>query len=985
MREKKKKISKFQHTAIKVNMVKTKFEKMVLRNCEKLLNQSFENGSQEISDMIRPMEIKDKNKKNLVIRIFEKVKEIRTAKLNCKYYIDKNVESLVWQSLIILLTLNGCKSYPLSKMISYFYELNLEKNTEKRNDTKKNFEWMDYLNTNFAGLDSLDFDKEKYPFKYWKCKNCNKCFYTTQEVTNPVCQIKCKKQTKIQKISKEIFIQTHLKNKSKRLILNDFFSHTIIGSKQVENVIAFRVVNLFKMCSLLGQKLLNSSKFEKIYKLKKQLEKTNYFKNKDSVIYLVHQIKNEVHYIKRIYRLEYNPYDSIRKLFQEFKFILEELGETWNQTDSELGKGSNIVNDQYADSNELLYTKLRKKMEHFKALAEHENKVKYEEIFGELHNPSANMKISIMHIEELKNTKPEIQIKKQFAKMFAQCLQFKDPYRSIDLKETLILQKNKSTNNLKFIQYYLQNQSYLESKINDLFFDNLYFVKNIGKFIEFRFSLNELKSMNLHSVFYKLQISVDDKSIKKVKRKVKRNIPLDSAESVTFDFYRFKKSWEHFYKNQENSAFKEIKHIFEHDLTIEKKHNEEKSKQFQSDSENKSEESLNESYIESSENSDNEENTKNTNIDFEEDDDSLLIEKEFSIYKFYRNIQVENIKLENLLLNSKFTHVSYVMKLIKSIAKYQNSIVKTYYTIQKNNKRKDSESTHFFEKKANNNAFKNVYSANPNEIINCEQNLMEKIFTNTAEYQFQTEEKLINLINNNLKEKVLGNLPLLEFEDTKEMDYRLKGDLILNQKWIINLEAKLNPECLSQQEVKKLNNFLDENLDQITFLYNMTSEVIWDMIHIKENISFENMSIKNFLQDYCNIKFEKNTNLKWIWRQQLPKIFEIFERIEQEVYPYLKSEFYKFAEPVKSSRVLKKIKQSDPKELNIICCGLKKIICRINKCPEIQDKSLSDIMFNFTSIFVHPKKKYIQNQIQSIRNSLKEKGTYYLMFLNKRS
>ena len=104
---------------------------------------------------------------------------------------NKNIQSLVWQSLIIVLSLEETFTFPLYKMLKYMYREE-PKEKDDENQKKEKSCWMRYLNSNFIVYNMFDLrGKKSSKFKFYFCQKKKHKFWEKAKIKIPKCPYKC--------------------------------------------------------------------------------------------------------------------------------------------------------------------------------------------------------------------------------------------------------------------------------------------------------------------------------------------------------------------------------------------------------------------------------------------------------------------------------------------------------------------------------------------------------------------------------------------------------------------------------------------------------------------------------------------------------------------------------------------------------------------------------------------------------------------------
>lgn len=412
------------------------------------------------------------------------------------------IQSIVWQSLFILVTLENAKDFPLAVMLDDFYKCKQDTNL-----TLNTFSWMEYMNVDLDLLNENALNDKIDNNYYYKCKNFKKTkhfFYSNHLIKEcKFCKKKGEKPKKLKKCRK--FMKIYKERKVQKLIVNNFSRHSVKGSLKDENIISFRIMFLFKHCCLLGLYIIDKDIFEKLFGLEDYLLPKHKNKNRSTLEYLYFIIEKEIDYLKRVYRLNSRPYDSIRIVFNNLRNIIETLGVDWesnnegkgnfkpskDQEKSEKDKKINyfkkIINGKYQEPNELLFDKIRESMKN-QELNEFSIDNKHKKLFDIMDQLDNHNQIS-KTAESMKNLdlNKSQQLSTEFTNLYIESLDYFDSFDMTNIKETLIVKEISGNENYKFLKFYFKNEFLQKNCIYKYYEDILSFAKILENNLEIKY------------------------------------------------------------------------------------------------------------------------------------------------------------------------------------------------------------------------------------------------------------------------------------------------------------------------------------------------------------------------------------------------------------------------------------------------------------------------------------------------------------------
>lgn len=944
--------------------------------------------------------------------ILKKIAEVQNAGLDAKHNLNANVQSLAWQSVLVLLTLDGADSYPLKQMVREFCAEGARKAPEKQESGPG--EWVRYMNFDFTLFECLSLSKDdKKPFRFWRCKKCKSMYSELREVKMPECKFKCKVQTKSKPVEQAKYAKRVNKLRQRNLILNEFWDFSFKGSANEKLLLSFRVVYLFKMCALLGLCLLYPESFEGVFELKKRLKERNRLNKMTDIDYLIGQVENELDYLKRVFLLNSKPFDTVRGLFFDVGHILSELGDIWRPT--EAPEDSALQTDAYGEPNQRLFELLRVKTKKFKAKADEHIGERFRKVFNP-DTPKRRPRITLRHMDEAEANGQVVKVEKEFANLFVQSMEIWDELSVLKLKEGLLVNRLADSFKSYFLGFYLEHRSLFEGLLSQLFFDNLEFGIEMGKQFEAKFSIEELKSKGLVESLKQNFIGLDPESVKDVQDKESKGFSLSPNELVVLRYQNFRDSWGLLYQERYAKGFSQIvKRLSEFKYeskilsmqlpsdvrdstrsgneqetkahkrkqgkgkktkgdTKEKKTKKRRKKSEHTESESSESETSPDASPQTSERSIGRVSVMSRDRDHPPKLGDFETTTHFvSLEKIHQINQNETWRLGNVMLNSKLKDTSFVMKLCESIPDFQNQLIDRFTRLSK--PRLDTAASDQLPRSPHRSKRRtvNIYSVAKSDILNCQSSLLQEAFQFAGGYHFQSEHQLIEDMNMFLLRRALQPLPRLDTRRNKYLEYQSKESIILTEAKLEELQAKMGRQDLSQREAAQIREALEKRPDQISRVYQALTNMLWYLLQSPRRAEEKEQTIGKFAEKMSKF-IEEDVDMRFARKKELQKIFGIYEVVEASVYPYLESNLHRFASRPRDSDLLGQLKTLKKDVLDVLLCGLKRFVCRIHLIESIEKKKLGEFVRDFKGVFRHPEKSVVSAIVDKYKKMVEKKG-----------
>ena len=1031
---------------------------------EEIINFGNEEQCELIKKKIEKLSLKNNSefKKDILWKILTNTIESNkcTPKnsdiVNFDMLFNQNIQAIVWQSLITLASLEKSSSYPLAKMLIFIL------NDSEEISQNSEYDWIQYLNTDIVLFNFVDVSaKKKSKYKFLHCPKCEKIFWVGKDQQNVSCAFD-KKHSKLKKSSKKKYMKFILKRNKKEIILNSFSKESFVGSKKEENLVAFRVLNMFKYCLLLGLSILNEDRFEAVFKLQRVLKKQHKLSLSPRE-YLLFQIENEVDYLKRIYCLRFRPFEAIRKLFAKFGKIMANSNSLWDDFDQQ--ERFDIENqeqekiliedlDAYSKNNEILLDRIRKNMQGFQDDAK-KSKQKFDQIFDEMEERSLMMQTIVIGSNSLFGNSVKT-IKRDFTSLFTGALEEQYEMNLINVKESLIINEDSQKN--RFLKYFFENRYWMEGPINDLFYTCLNFGVEVGSTLEHEHALEDLRDVSLAKYVNQFGVSIREREFDTINQilqnweKKNKQENDNQGEKLRIMYFRFKLWIGQICKHQEYDLFEKVMDS----LQIKEKSTKEDDSEYDSDcssedeqeeenketenAENESKKKANNVKTQSAEKSDQDEDqeeisqsekasvseeasesekdshsesaSQSEEENFEqiketptEKNDGQKKDAKFNLFQYQTNRKniLENLKetdpipldrntlskintknkwkLEHILINNTYKSTSIIMKICSSIGKFQNKLIEDFYL---NYLDKNTKETQYKNKKK----YRiNLYGIKREDIIHCPPELFKEAYNFAGKYHCQSQETLLNDMENFLIDRIFKDLPMLKEKLTKEYEFSSTENIYLSESQINYLKRKIEFEFMPVSQLTKFRSELEKSEEIKPDLHHLVRQLVVKCMVMKDQID-QNATIKDlikrfFMKESIVTKMSKNVG-KLILQFPLKYLLHLFEEVELAMFQYHQQNPVFELTEVEESDVKKLTRDSCEKSKNILTRGLKQLAGRIVHLPDIHKKSIADLLSDFEYLFRHSEYDTVQAKLIQI-SKMKKKGNWTFGFLKGES